>query len=531
MSSSAIRNICSAILSLSAIVGIVSCNKLPSPPNGGDVPNEFEPPINGEDLSRNNYAVWIRQSDINNVDFDGLVDAGVNNIIVHEYIFNTDIHSVSEAVNFLSKARQYDIKIHIWMQCFWWKDLGWSNQVIDPIDGEPARYNTGLFDEIISRGISYLNSYGDYIDGIHLDYIRFGGTAHNHDFPEQGISGEGAINEFCKMACEKLKEKKENLILSAAVMGEFQLDVYGQNPAQMSNYIDVFMPMAYISSYGYSDNQNAELAEWFKSQVGNKQVWYGISTYNRSQNGLDSEILYHDCENIYKNSSVEGLALFRYGLGQLPDLKSLTAGSTSISNNQQKLTISRFVSAFAGVVDAWNQNITAGQNLGITLDEAHYIPGNFKLKIVSQYYNKSQLYDIALQSLSKLLDGGSLTNEIPEAHNYRWPESPYRENPGNGGTFATDTVGLDFILNYSGRQQGYAKSNGQWANFCNYTDANGNPVSKGEYPVEANKYKGCCCLERDFLIMARLFRYIRDNHIASDFSNALKEVEISSELY
>ena len=53
-----------------------------------------------------------------------------------------------------------------------------------------------------------------------------------------------------------------------------------------------------------------------------KQVWHGISTYDSSTQGLTAAEIYRDCENI-THSNAHGIALFRYGLGTLPNLSGM----------------------------------------------------------------------------------------------------------------------------------------------------------------------------------------------------------------
>ena len=71
-----------------------------------------------------------------------------------------------------------------------------------------------LFDEIIGRAETYLN-YNVGIDGLHCDYIRFGGTASQHNFPDDGITATGAITEFSRQfsaAAKKIKPSALPLI-------------------------------------------------------------------------------------------------------------------------------------------------------------------------------------------------------------------------------------------------------------------------------------------------------------------------------
>ena len=101
---------------------------------------------------------------------------------------------------------------------------------------------------------------------------------------------------------------------------------YGQNPAQMGEYIHVLMPMEYRYSYGWSDARCKSLTDWFCDHSGGAQVWAGITTYTGNDSGgvkgMDAESLRKDVD-IFMDSKADGLVLFRYGLGTFPDVNDL----------------------------------------------------------------------------------------------------------------------------------------------------------------------------------------------------------------
>lgn len=268
----------------------------------------------------NNIALWVPQSSTATVDLKELCKLGYGQIFLHEYAFRN--YGTEKVKSLVAEAESLGMTLHIWMQCFWWNDeIKWRLPVIDRVGDTPASYNQELFDEVLNRAVPYVNA---GVHGIHFDYVRFAGTASKHSFPEDGITGIGAITEFCRQANVKLKGLNKDLVLSAAVMGEKgSQNSYGQDVAQMSQYLDAFLPMAYISSYGYLPSVNADIATWFKTKAGSDKVWHGISTYDSSSKGLSAERIYGDCKNIADNSKADGVALFRYGIGTLPDLNDL----------------------------------------------------------------------------------------------------------------------------------------------------------------------------------------------------------------
>ena len=271
----------------------------------------------------NTIAIWVRQSSTNSVDLEDLCKHGIGNIVLHEWAFKN--YGTDKVNSLLQQAHSLGMRLHIWLQCFWWNDdAQWRLPVIDRVGDTPARYNQELFDEVIDRAKGYMDKAP--LDGIHFDYIRFGGTAAKHSFPEDGITGTGAVTEFCRQANVALKAKNPDVVLSAALMGETNAQsYYGQDPGQMTQFIDVLMPMAYISSYNYSSTANVNVANWFADRCKpGTQSWHGISTYNSNTQGLSEAELYRDCVNI-TNSRAHGIALFREGLGTLPNLTGMFA--------------------------------------------------------------------------------------------------------------------------------------------------------------------------------------------------------------
>ena len=178
---------------------------------------------------------------------------------------------------------------------------------------------------IIERANGYINEFG--VQGIHLDYIRFGGTAYKHN-PSAEITAVGAVTEFCRQIREAMDARGENIILSAAMMAEDNAAYYyGQNAAQMGRYIHILMPMIYRYQEGgvsYSTDWCMKMVRLFTT-VTDAQVWAGTQTYSYVGNnvsGLDEERLRSDCED-FVGSGASGIVLFRYALGTFPDVNDL----------------------------------------------------------------------------------------------------------------------------------------------------------------------------------------------------------------
>ena len=223
------------------------------------------------------------------------------------------------AREFMAAAADAGIMVHAWIQCFY--NGGWVSPVIDAEN----RYDQALFDDIIERANGYIDEFG--VQGIHLDYIRFGGTAYKHN-PSAEITAVGAVTEFCRQIREAMDARGENIILSAAMMAEDNAAYYyGQNAAQMGLYIHILMPMIYRYQEGgvsYSTDWCMKMVRLFTT-VTDAQVWAGTQTYSYVGNnvsGLDEERLRSDCED-FVGSGASGIVLFRYALGTFPDVNDL----------------------------------------------------------------------------------------------------------------------------------------------------------------------------------------------------------------
>ena len=214
------------------------------------------------------------------------------------------------------------MKVHIWFQAFY-KDGKWIN----PVDDSLNRYKQEYFDEVIERAVKYVG-YG--VDGIHLDYIRFGGTAHKHN-PSEEITATGCVTEFCRQINAATKKANPKIILSAALMPEPDSEYYyGQDPAQMGQYIDILMPMIYFhcDSYRKGGRPWAKMvADHFATKGAPAKVWAGLTTYEDTETEhvvpMNAERILQDCRMFTDSTKAEGVVLFRYGLGELPDLNEL----------------------------------------------------------------------------------------------------------------------------------------------------------------------------------------------------------------
>ena len=265
-------------------------------------------------------GIWLWSKYMPEVNLDEFAAKDINNIILHEVSFTK--HGVDSTLDFIHEAQARDIKVHIWFQCFY-KDGQWIN----PVDDSLCRYKQEYFDEVIARAVDYVKM---GVDGIHLDYIRFGGTAYKHN-PSEEITAVGCVTEFCRQIHDAVKAENPDIILSAALMPEPDSEYYyGQDPAQMGQYLDILMPMIYYHSDGYRKNGlrwALGVADHFARKGAPARVWAGLTTHEETETvkvvPMDAEKIMADCRVFADSSMATGVVLFRYGLGDLPDLHGL----------------------------------------------------------------------------------------------------------------------------------------------------------------------------------------------------------------
>ena len=274
-----------------------------------------------EALSNTN-AIWLWSTHMKEAPLQEWADKGIGHVILNEAAFwRTDLYTVDEVYAFAQECKKVGITPHVWFQCF-----ARNKQWTFPVDEQTKTLKQESFDDMIKRAEGYIKA---GFEGVHLDYIRFCGNAHKFNFPETGLTGVGIVTECCKQMYTAVKAINPDAIISAALMPEIDSEYrYGQRPSQMSQWLDVMMPMIYRYDY-YGEDKTTEwvagLTKWFVENKGDAQVWVGIQTYavnleDKSPIPLSSEEILSECELI-KGAGAEGVVLFRHGLGTLPDLK------------------------------------------------------------------------------------------------------------------------------------------------------------------------------------------------------------------
>lgn len=169
----------------------------------------------------------------------------------------------------LPEAHREGIYVHAWIVCF--ADRSKSNASPDSLE-----YRKYLLKIIVN--FLTLNASNNYIDGIHLDYIRYSGFASEK---------WEYISSFVKAVRYLVNHLAPGVILSIASKAEKYDSMndllesalfYGQNYTDLAKYVDLFCPMTYYLDYGVSPEQVGLAAYWVK-KITKKPVFAGIQTH------------------------------------------------------------------------------------------------------------------------------------------------------------------------------------------------------------------------------------------------------------
>ena len=253
------------------------------------------------------YGYWVWSGDMDKVDFDKLSKNGVNIVFLNSYAFKD--HGYKDVMNWIKKANDHGIEVHIWMQIFNTGD--W----ISPVkNGTP---NTGYFNYKIEEAKYYAGLEG--VSGLQMDYIRYEGNAYKDP------NGTAAINEFVKNYTKSVKEVKPSLTVSATVMPEANATYYyGQDIPKMGEYVDVIVPMMYKGNYESDSEWIKNTTDWIVKNSGDAKVWVGLQTYQSDFNVTDmpADELLKDGKFAFDNGA-DGVIYFKWGMNEELDNKKL----------------------------------------------------------------------------------------------------------------------------------------------------------------------------------------------------------------
>ena len=245
------------------------------------------------------YGYWLHGRTMKSVDVRSMAAQGATDVFLHEYAFKA--YGQRDVESWIAKADAAGLKVHIWMQIFY--NGSWINPVKD---GVP---NAVLFDEKIGRAQSYARISG--VAGIHLDYVRYPGTAYKTP------GGADAVSEFVRLAATRLRKTFPRIVVSAALMPETtaNLHYYGQDYAAITKCLDVVIPMIYKGNYKKTTPWIGSTAKWFVENSKGAKVWAGLQGYKSDDDTspLPAAEITGDAE-VALTAGCAGVVVFRWGL-------------------------------------------------------------------------------------------------------------------------------------------------------------------------------------------------------------------------
>lgn len=249
-------------------------------------------------LSNNNY-IWLNAANMDTVDLKYISNNNVGNILLNFYAFTK--YGESGVLNFISRAESYGLSVHIWMQCFY--DGGWIN---------PNTCGQGYINSKFSEAMYYASLPG--VAGVHLDYLRFPGTAYKNP------GGLRIINIFTQQITDLIHNINGKAIVSGAIMPEPSKNVYyyGQDINTLGKHLDVIMPMVYKGNYHQNANWIKSVTSYFEAHSSKAKIVTGLQTYRSDSSliSLPTAELAQDVSYAYAGGA-EGVALFKWGLVNL----------------------------------------------------------------------------------------------------------------------------------------------------------------------------------------------------------------------
>ena len=264
---------------------------------------------------RNGNYIWVQSSGYNNLvktsNLQFLKNKGINHILLHAAAVSSK--GTNAITNLANTCQNMGLNLHIWMQmCY--SNGSWTRPL------RSGNINTTLLNQKIAEARRYAGISG--VRGVHLDYMRYNGTAYN-----DGVTAAcNAITTFVQQIGNAAKSINSNCIMSGAIMPETTSGpkYYGQDVNQLSPYLDVFMPMAYVGNYKHTSDATSWLSkttQYYVQNCNGKAVWMGLQGYRS-----DSNTALWDTASITSharaclNAGAQGYGLFRFGLTAYPQM-------------------------------------------------------------------------------------------------------------------------------------------------------------------------------------------------------------------
>ena len=389
-----------------------------------------------EKTSKQHNAYWLYGSDMKSVNLKDLSSKGITDIFLNYYAYEK--YGKSGVETWISSANSAGIKVHMWVQVFY-EGGKWVNPV------KNGKENSAFFKTKINEMKKYAALKG--LSGIHMDYLRYPGTAYKTS------GGTAAISSFVKQVTAAVKAVNSNLIVSAALMPETTDNkyYYGQDYSVLSKYLDVAVPMVYKGNYNAKSSWITSTTKWFVSNSKGAQVWVGLQTYvsdddttKLSASSLKTDIL------AALNGNANGVVLFRYGLSNSVAFKSLSSSQTSTSSSSSAKTISI------------KNIVTGATNLKKYYDSNKKLPNT--VTVGGTTYTLAEFFYLMSQAIYQI--GNSNTKDISVISGVKAPESP------SGDTISSKDLYKANYIDVAKRVANYIKTNKQAPNYASSTVGN-----------------------------------------------------------
>ncbi len=261
------------------------------------------------------YGYWVFGSDMKSVNLKALAAQGTTDVFLNYYAIEK--HGQAAVESWIEYANNKGMRVHIWMQAFY--DGEWIN---------PVTAGSSFINSKVSEAVKYAKIKG--VAGVHLDYLRYGGTAYKTN------GGTQTISDFVKKVTTAIHEVNPNLIVSCALMPEPDdaIYYYGQDYSVISQYMDVVIPMIYKGNYEQSSSWIKTTTKWYVDNSKGAKVWAGLQGYKSDDDvtKLSTSEMTADVKNALDGKG-SGAIIFRWGVTNFVDFNSLNGGSSSSSSN------------------------------------------------------------------------------------------------------------------------------------------------------------------------------------------------------
>ena len=269
--------------------------------------NSFKVQI--KSLAKGN-GYWVNKWSMPKVNLKKLSKLGTKHIFLLHTSFAK--YGKTKVINWIKKAHKYGMKVHIWISVFY-KDGHFIHA-----SSKSGKFNYKHMNSIIKK-VKYYAGFKE-VDGIHFDYIRFGGNAYKYK------NSVAAVNYFVKTACQSLRSVNPAIVISAALMPEpYDMKYYyAQDYSTMSKQLDIVVPMIYKGNYHASAKWIKKTTKTFVKKSKGALVWSGLQSYYSDAHvkKLPYKKLFKDAKAA-KSGWAKGVVLFRWGLSPLINFKKL----------------------------------------------------------------------------------------------------------------------------------------------------------------------------------------------------------------